>query len=162
MEGRMMLDPRVEARQGGLLAFEEVERRLVDALVLWRRMPDRERGWQAVKAYWPDIMRHPGRAVIGGEHDEQPLDPQPRPLRLSRAEVAEMEEVSEWMRFVPERDRRLVALALACLADGEARVPWMRLKRAMGVAFGADGLRKRYGAALTAICHGLNGAEKRG
>ena len=72
-----------------------------------------------------------------------------------------MNEAAEWLRFVPERDRRLVSLALAYLAVGNKRVPWMRLKAVMGVRFGADGLRMRYARAVATICQRLNSAEMR-
>lgn len=137
----------------GLMTFERVEEQLVEALLLWRRMPDRERGWHAIRAFWPEMRRH---NHFGDYADTEAT---PRPLPLSRAEVAAMEAATEWMRFVPERDRRLVALALTRLANGAKQVPWMELKRAMGVEFGAHGLRKRYSRAITAIANELNSAE---
>jgi hypothetical protein len=146
-------DPRLEAEQGDLLTFAAVQDRMVDAVRLWQRAPDRERGWQSIRSYWPDIVRH---TALGDYSDDEA---EPRPLPLTRAEVAEMNMVGEWLRFVPEADRRLVALALAALATGRKRVPWMRLRRAMGVTFGADALRKRYCAAISDVCHALNGPK---
>lgn len=117
----------------------------MEAMLLWRRMPDRERGWLAVKAYWPEMRRH--------NHfgDYADVEATPRPLPLSRDEVARMEQASAWLTIVGERDRALVALAVSWLAGGRAQVPWRRLLRPLGVSFGADGLRKRYGRAIQAI-----------
>lgn len=138
---------------GRFWTFEAVQERLIDAMLLWRRAPDRERGWLTVRAYWPEMRRH---NHFGDYSDEEAL---PRPLPLTRAEVAEMNAVGEWLAFVPERDRRLVALAVSKLENGASQVPWLALRKAMGVTFGAHGLRKRYSRALTAIAMALNMAE---
>lgn len=136
--------------------FEAVQDALIEAMLLWRRSPDRERGWLHCRAYWPEIRRVGIFQVVGGEADYPEHDPQPRALPLTRAQVAAMTEAAEWLAYVPERDRRLVALAIAQLANGAAQVPWLQLKRAMGVPFGAHGLRKRYSRAITGICEALN------
>src|SRR3546814_7426400 len=78
-------------------------------------MPDRERGWLAVKAYWLDLRRH---NHFGDYADAEAT---PRPLPLSRAEIRRMEEASEWLLLVNERDRALVALAVSWLAGGRSR-----------------------------------------
>src|SRR3546814_11013622 len=102
-------------------------------------MPDRERGGLAVKAYWLDLRRH---NHFGDYADAEAT---PRPLPLSHAEIRRMEEASEWLLLVNERDRALVALAVSWLAGGRSQVPWRRLLQPLGVSFGADGLRIRYG-----------------
>lgn len=142
-----MMVPEVEGSQ--FWTFEAVQERLVEAMLLWRRMPDRERGWLAVKAYWPDLRRH---NHFGDYADAEAT---PRPLPLSRAEIRRMEEASEWLLLVSERDRALVALAVSWLAGGRSQVPWRRLLRPLGVTFGADGLRMRYGRAINRIAVAL-------
>lgn len=138
------------------LTFAEVEERLVEAVLLWRRSPDRERGWLWVKAYWPDHRREHGagdydaRGYLGTSSDV-PLRPRP----LNMAEVAERDRVSEWIgRYVPARDRELVALALGWKASGR-EVPWSRLLRQMGLTLGRHGLMRRYERAITAVVRGL-------
>lgn len=143
------------------LTYDDVEQALVEAMLLWRRAPDRERGWLHVRSYWPEIRRAEFIRVVGGELDWPEQKPDMRPLPLTRAEVATMTETSDWLGYVPERDRKLVAAAIAALASGKKRVPWMQLKRLMGVKFGADGLRMRYGRAIATICNALNAAENR-
>lgn len=148
----------------GFWTYDGIEERLVNALLLWRRMPDRERGWLHVRAHWPEIRRLVGRLgrAVGGEVDHEEENPQPRPRPLTRAQVGEMEAASELLRFVPERDRKLVALAVAWLASGETRVPWTRVLGDLGLDLTTDALRKRYSAAITAICEGVNGGNPRG
>lgn len=125
--------------------FDLVQERLVEAMLLWRRMPDRERGWLVVRAYWPEMRRH--------HHfgDYADVEASPRALPLSRDEVGRMEEASAWLMLVGERDRALVALAVSWLASGRAQVPWRRLLKPLGISFGSDGLRMRYGRAIRAI-----------
>lgn len=150
------------ATNGPFWTFEAVQERLVEAMTLWWRMPDRERGWMTIRAFWPEIMRHGHFGDGDGMVNHADHDARPRPLPLTRDQVAEMEEASEWLRFIPDRDRKLVALALLHLARGEKRVPWMELRAPLGVQFGADGLRKRYSRAISSIAQALNRAEKLG
>lgn len=129
--------------------FDSVQERLVAAMVLWKRSPG--------GGSWPFASDGPWHLVTfelyGPDVDKDaPL----RPMPLTRAEVEERDQVSEWLRLVPDRDRRLVILGIAQLASGRARIDWMGLRRPMGVAMGADGLRMRYSRAITAICKSLN------
>lgn len=139
--------------------FDAVEQRLVDAMRAWWRSPDPEARFSlagrissAWRLYCPDRA---DLAAWGALIDVEASEP--RPLPLSRADMQRMVEASEWLAHVPEADRRLVVLALAKLAAGHKRVPWLKLKRRLGVEHGADGLRMRYSRALTAVCHALNG-----
>lgn len=129
--------------------FELVQERLVEAMQLWWRMPDRERGWLTVRAYWPEMRRH--------NHfgDYADADAAPRPLPLSRAQIARMEEATEWLAFAKPDDRALIALAVMWLASGYQSVHWMKLRGPLGVTYGADGLRMRYGRAINAIAKRL-------
>lgn len=158
MDNRDTIAGRIEAQAskgGSFWTFDLVEEALVEAMTLWRRSPDRERGWHAIRAYWPEINRH----TWFGDYADH--DATPRPLPLTRDQVDERDRVSEWLAHVDQRDRKLVVLALACLAGGEKRVPWRRLLKPMCLQLGADGLRKRYSKAITSICHALNAAENR-
>ncbi len=146
------IDPRLEAAAGLLWTFDMVEERLVEAVHLWRRSPGGGRSpfatdgpWHLVKSdlWGPDVDK------------DAPL----RPLPLRRREVATRDEASAWLLLVPERDRRLVVLAVTALASGFSQVPWMRLRRAMGVTFGAGGLRWRYNKSIEGICKALNGGK---
>lgn len=162
--GRVDDHPSMTGREqlGALfLTPDDVQEQLIEAKCLWRRTPDRERGWLHVRAYWPDVRRAEFIRIIGNELDWPEERPEARPLPLTRDEVAKRDATSEWLALVAERDRPLVVLAIACLAAGHKRVPWMRLKRQMGVRFGADGLRMRYQRALSTIAKAVNSAENR-
>lgn len=129
--------------------FDMVEERLVETVHLWRRSPGDGRSPFATDGPWELVKRE----VYGPDVDKDA--PLPR-LPLRRSEVAARDEASGWLLIVPERDRRLVVLAVTELAKGAAQVPWMRLRRPMGLKLGADGLRKRYTRAIQAICQRLN------
>ncbi len=142
---------------GGLLSFDEVEARLVEAVRVAWRMPDREAGWQRVKSAWPDILRE----AAAGDYDARggALSSSDVPLRTSaatRGEVAAMEEAFGWLKVVADDDRRLVALAIGRLARGDSQVPWLALRRPMGLTLGAGGLRKRYSRAIGRVCQCAN------
>jgi hypothetical protein len=154
-EGEDMIDPRKAAEAGLLWTFDMVEERLIETMDLWRRSPGgggwpfaSDGPWHLVKAelYGPDVDK------------DAPL----RPLPLRVAEVEQRDETSGWLLWIAdESTRRLVVLAVTKLAKGHKQVPWKELLRPMGVRFGAHGLRKRYGRALSTICARLNGGFAR-
>lgn len=157
--GRVELHPSGCGRDqlgAGFMTFDDVEARMVDALHLWRRAPDRERGWLHVRSFWPEIRRSEFIRVVGGELDWPDPTPDLRPLPLTRAEVAAMNEAADWLKHAPEQDRKLVALSLGCLAAGHKQVPWSKLKPLLGVDYGVHGLRKRYCRAVATIAAELN------
>ncbi|SMF70602.1 hypothetical protein SAMN06295910_1905 [Allosphingosinicella indica] len=136
---------------------------MVEAMRLWRRAPDRERGWHHVKAMWPEIMRHGFFGDGDGEVNHADPDARPRPLPLTRDQVAEMEAVGEWLgRHVDERDRRLVTLALAELAAGRRRIRWSALKPKLGDGISTRGLGMRYRRAISGVAKVLNGHSRAG
>lgn len=157
-----MVDSEVE----GFWSFEGVEARLVEAWGFLRRMPDRERGWlrPGVMSLWRliTLTEREAREQYQIDSDDYHRDALPRPPGLRTVEVDRMSEALDWMRFVPERDRKLVGLAIAELERGAKQVPWRRLLAPMGLKLGVHGLRKRYSRAITAIVLGLNAAEKQG
>ena len=140
-----------------MYSFADVEERLVEAMLVMRRLSDREAGWLRVKASWPDIVReheagdYDARGHLGNSSDI-PL----KPLPATRRDIAEMEEAFAWVLAAKERDRRLIALAIGALARGEKRVPWGRLLRPMGLKLGQHGLRKRYERAMHLVVKAAN------
>ncbi len=149
------ISPSQEREEGRLYSFDDVQDRLVEAMLVMRKLSDREAGWLRVKAMWPDIVRE--REL--GDYDARGGDmqaPAPRPLPATRKDIAEMEEAFAWVLAAKERDRRLIALAIGALANGEKRVPWMKLRAAMGVKRGAGGLRMRYERAMRSVVKAAN------
>lgn len=147
----------------GLWTWQAVEDRMAEAMRHWWRSPDSEARFSLggrISSIWRQAWTDRiGMALI--EQLDLPAAEEPRALPLSRDDMARMVEASEWLRYVPEDDRRLVVLVLVYLARGEKKVPWLKLKRRLGIPFGADGLRKRYSRALTDVCIALNGGKPR-
>lgn len=149
--------PSHNREEGRIYSFEDVQERLVQALLVMQRMSDREAGWLRVKACWPDIVRsyeagdYDARGYLGNSSDI-PL----RPLPAARREIAEMEEAFAWVLAAKEGDRRLIALAIGALARGHKQVPWMRLLKPMGLKLGSHGLRKRYDRAMHLVVKAAN------
>ena len=142
------------------MTFDDVQDRLVEAMLTCWRYPDRERGWQTLRCAWPEISRD----VWAGDYDARggdgtSADVALRPASQTRIDIAEMEEAFGWLDAIAPDDRKLIGLAIRELARGKREVSWRRLKAAMGIAQGSDGLRMRYGRAITAICIARNGGN---
>ena len=132
----------------GVIGYDDVQARLVEAMQLC---------WQSEGGRWPFAGDGPWhlvtRELYGPDVDKDA--PLPR-LPLTRAQVARRDEAIGWLALVPERDRRLVVLAVRELAKGSKRVPWRVLLPKMGLALGAAGLSRRYERALGALTQRLN------
>jgi hypothetical protein len=149
-DGRVERDP--------AWTWQLVEDRMAEAMRHWWRSPDGDARYSLggrISSVWRQCVDDP-LALIERHGVETEA---PRPLPLSRGDMARMVEASEWLRHVPPADRRLVVLVLVYKARGEKKVPWLKIKRRIGVAFGADGLRKRYSRAITCVANALNGGK---
>lgn len=147
--------------KGQAWTFAAVEERLVEAMAAWRRAPDGDARY-ALGGRISSVWRHyapSARDLASWDMLVEQRAVEPRPLPLSMAEVAAMEEASEWLRFIGEADRRLVVIVLGIMASGEKRVPWSKIKRSMGIPYGADGLRMRYSRAIGRVAASLNAAS---
>jgi hypothetical protein len=145
--------------------WQAVHDRLCDAMRHWWRSHDNDARFSLggrISSVWRSYV--PDRrdlaawgALVDFEADE------PSPLPLSRADIRRMNEASEWMRFVPEGDRRLVVMVLAKMAGGRHKtVPWLTIWKALGRGKpGPDGLRSRYSRAITCVANELNGGIPR-
>ena len=146
-----------------MYSFADVEERLVEAVRVMQRLGDREAGWLRVKACWPDIVRE----REAGDYDAhgylgQSSDIVVRPLPATRRDVDQMEQAFAWVLAARPEDRRLIALAIGALARGDKQVPWMRLRKPMGIKLGAHGLRKRYGRAMHLVVKAANASISKG
>lgn len=140
---------------GSFMTFFDVRDRLVAAARLWRRMPDSDDRYGLsgrISSIWSQYVRD--RALI----DAHLTAERPRSLPPSRADIDRMLEATDWILHVPERDRRLVMVALDFLAGGRARVPWETVWSLSGGGKpGPTGIRMRFNAAITAVANALNG-----
>jgi hypothetical protein len=141
----------------GFYSYKLVKERLVEALQLWLRMPDGDSRFGLhgkISSLWRQYI--PETAFV----DVVTLAP--RALRPGRADIGRMQEATDWITMIPERDRRMVLQALGWLA-ADQRVPWIRLWDEQGRGRpGPDGLRKRFDASITVIANGLNAASEQG
>lgn len=134
--------------------FADVQAALVDVVHLWRRSP--HVGHSPVKSSWPNEMVQRGF----GDYDARGGDliaPSPRPVPLSREEVARRDAVSAWVEHVPgDINRRIVWLAVGQLASGRAQVSWRKVQARLRWQRGRGGVERRYSRAIGAICAALN------
>lgn len=143
------IDPPIDPpKAGSLLSFDDVQARLVEAMLFC---------WQSEGGNWPFAKDGPWnlvtRELYGPDVDKDA--PLPR-LPLSRAQMARRDQAIAWLAYAPEVDRRLVVLAVRELAKGVQRVPWLRLRKAMGMRLGAGGLQRRYDKAVGTIVRAVN------
>lgn len=140
--------------------FAMVENALIEAHDLWRRSP--RVGHRPLKSCWPEFRVHQvgfGEGAAFGVADVDGIVPEPRPLPLSRAEVAKRDRVSEWVALVPgEMNRRIVWRATAQLASGRSQVDWRRVRNQLRLINGR-GSEGRYTRAIGAICAALNNPD---
>jgi hypothetical protein len=144
----------VPALEGSIFwDFQAVEARLVEAMQFQ---------WRTEGGAWGFASDGPWHLIVRdwwdwAAHEDKPV---PR-IPLSREQLKRMEEASAWLAYAPERDRKLVVLAVTALAAGRKVVPFRALRGVLRVKPGEDALRKRYAKAISAICTRLNAAEKR-
>jgi hypothetical protein len=158
LDGSTTLPHDGRVTDAGFWTWQAVQDRMAEAMRHWWRSPDADARFSLggrISSVWRQCVDDQ-LALIERHGVESEA---PRPLPLSRADMARMVEASEWLAYVREEDRRLVTMVLVYLARGETKVPWLKLKRRLGVEYGADGLRKRYSRAITAVANVLNGGK---
>lgn len=146
----------------GEWTFDQVQDRLVEAMVTCWRGGDRERAWLHVRSAWPEISRDRNAGdydARGGEATSSEVAL--RSASLTRIEVANMEEAFAWVSRLGEADRKVLAVAVGQLASGKREVDWGRVLRKLGQSTGRDGMRMRYTRAIASICEALNGGNPR-
>jgi hypothetical protein len=158
-EGQAEREPtfHTHPRGGRVIGWRDVEERMVEAMGFWWRSHDNEARFSLggrISSIWRQAFTD--KLALIEQLDMEPSPPMALPL--SRGDMRRMEEAAEWMRYVPEGDRRLVVTVLVKLASGHKTVPWLTIWKALGRGKpGPDGLRSRYSRALTCVCNALNG-----
>ncbi|MBM3929242.1 MAG: hypothetical protein FJ335_12425, partial [Sphingomonadales bacterium] len=116
-----------------MLTFDQVQERLVEAMLVCWRSPDRERGWMRVRSLWPEVMRDRDAGDYGEHGGDRLSDVELRPASLTRRENDDAEEAFGWVTTALPggSERKLVGLVIGRLARGDKQVPWKRLLRAM-------------------------------
>lgn len=152
------LPPMEGCAASGLWTYEAVEARLIEAMWVSRRMPDREGMWQSLRAYWPDIVRerclgdYDAYGYLGNSSDLPEARISIPPAQMDRASVA-----TDWLALLDDEASRLrVKLALEWKVGGR-RVGWTRIGRIMGVKAGREAIKVKYIEAVAYITCRLNG-----
>lgn len=136
------------AEQNVFWTYDRVVERLIETVRCWWRMPGgghwpfaSDGPWHLVKSelYGPDVDR----------------DAPVRALPLRRAEIAAMNEATEWITWVSEEKRIALVFGIAKQAAGATQIPWGRLRRRLGTV-GTGGLDWRYDKAVELIANVLN------
>jgi hypothetical protein len=160
-------DPSMTLPHGGRVptwTWQAVEERMAEAMGHWWRSPDSEARYSLggrISSIWRQSWTDRSVMALIEQLDVVKTE-QPKALPLSRDDMARMVEASEWMRFVPEADRRLVITVLVKLAKGNTTVPWLAIWKALGRGKpGPEGLRSRYSRAITCVANALNGGKAR-
>jgi hypothetical protein len=133
----------------GILSFEDVEQRLIEAILVTWRQPDRERMWLTVRAYWPE-------APIGedGDYGGDGIDGVSssvlRTASLTRREIADAEQAFGWLAAVQHvDDRRLIGKALRQRAMQGGSIEWLPLWDRSYAS--VEAMRKRYSRAMQRV-----------
>lgn len=136
---------------------EMIERRLIDALWLWRRSPGGGTSPFAGDGPWEQAFREapgPGSAYSWDVIKEEAEAAARRKVPLTRAEVEERDAASAMLLMVGERDRRLVVLAVAQKASGR-RIRWATVRALLGADADRRALGMRYTRALATMAKGM-------
>jgi len=124
-----------------------VEKRLVGATWTLRRLPDRERGFLHMRgALWPEMMAE------AGSYPAAPVSSVAARsrVRLSPKEIDQMQPALDLLTLLPDILDRQILFWTAWHQDGEvqARVPWAKVRRSLGVSASRWTLKRRYEAGL--------------
>jgi hypothetical protein len=158
ISGRVDRQASEDGREAVFWTYDRVQERLIETVHAWWRMPGGGHWPFASDGPW-HLVRTEANAVEVAEkalataqmaHVERP-----RPLPLRRAEIAAMEEATEWITWVPEEKRVALVFGITKLAGGAKQIPWRRLSQRLGTV-GSGGLEYRYSKAIELIANVLN------
>lgn len=145
--GRVQIDA---SAGGSFWTFDMVEARLVETVRCWWRMP----GGGA----WPFASDGPWHLIRKQWEDWDARDPKPvGRLPLRRAEIAAMEEATDWLTYVPdERARQMLIVGLLERARGKTQTGWAALREQLREPLSPAAMSMRYSRAISFIANVLN------
>jgi len=124
-----------------------VESRLVGATWTLRRMPDRERGFLNMRgSLWPDMLAEPGQYPATSISSMASR----RQARISPKEIDQMQPALDLLTLLPDILDRQILFWTAWHQNGEpqARIPWAKVRRSLGVNASRWTLKRRYDAGI--------------
>lgn len=133
------------------MRLNDVEIALVEATWTLRRLPDPERAvLYRSNTFWPD---HQYEYAGSGDPDGLYRNEPSKFSRPTGAEIDAMQPALDLLQAIPDlQDRRLTFWAAwhQCGEPG-GRIPWARVRRALGVSLSRWTLKRRYVEALDKI-----------
>jgi len=124
-----------------------IEKRMVSATWVLRRLPDKERGFLRMKgALWPETTSD----ASSYPRDSMSVFEARRRVRISAQEIDHMQPSLDLLLLLPDLTDRHIVFWTAWHQDGEVqtRIPWAKVRRSMGVNLSRWTLKRRYEAAL--------------
>lgn len=137
--------PSSDNKQQALIPL--IEKRMVNATWVLRRLPDKERGFLRMKgALWPETASD----ASSYPRDSMSVFEARRRVRISAQEIDHMQPSLDLLLLLPDLTDRHIVFWTAWHQDGEVqtRVPWIKVRRSMGVGLSRWTLKRRYEAAL--------------
>jgi hypothetical protein len=131
--------------------YDAVEERLVETVRCWWRMPG--------GGGWPFASDGPWHLIRKEWEDWDARDPKPlRRMPLSRAEMRDMAEATEWLTWIgDDGQRRALVGGLLDRAKGRKRIGWEALRERLGEPeLTGAAIQYRYSRAVTFIANVLN------
>lgn len=126
---------------------DRIEHRLVSAAWTLRRLPDRERGFLTMRTMlWPDTASAPGTYARSGMTALQAR----RSMRIEPADIDAMQPTLDLLLLLPDVLDRQILFWAAWHQDGEpqAKLPWAKIRRSLGVDLSRWSLKRRNDAGL--------------
>ena len=123
--------------------INKLEGRLVEATWTLRRLPDRERSFLSLSTMiWPDTVAGPGDYAPTGLTSLQAR----RRARIDPKEIDRMQPTLDLLPLLPDVTDRQLLFWAAWHQDGErqARLPWAKVRRSLGLNLSRWTLKRRY------------------
>jgi hypothetical protein len=121
---------------------DRIERRLVTATWTLRRLPDRERSFLRMGTMlWPESVSAPGTYA---RQDMSALQAR-RNMRIDPADIDAMQPTLDLLLLLPDVLDRQILFWAAWHQDGEpqAKLPWAKIRRSLGVDLSRWSLKRR-------------------
>lgn len=104
--------------------LKEIERRIVEAIVTFERLPDHERKYlDGLRSQHPDVL--PGR------WDYISATTPPKLMPTAR-QISEAHQAISWLYFLSEAQRRFVLACITTMTRGRESVDWKAVTRKFG------------------------------
>jgi len=128
---------------------ELIEARLIEAFIVFNKMPDKESGWlHNGKSSLPPHLKNPKDWLDLAYHEMS----KPR-IGLLREQVTRAWETLEWITWPTEDERRVIQGILPYKVKSPKRknFPYKKIVKEKHLKFSADTARRRYSSGISQI-----------